>query len=374
LSCVNVLVTGSSGFIGKNLIASLERLPEVRVLCFDREHAVDELGERLAQADFIYHLAGVNRPQSLGEFRTGNVDFTAQVCEHLLGMRRSVPFVLSSSVQAALDNPYGVSKREAEEVARRYAKESGARVVIYRLKNVFGKWCRPNYNSVVATFCHNIARNLPITISDPSHEVDLIHIDDVVHAFMAELGSVEPGGVDYREAAPSHLVTLGRLADLIGSFRKMRETLIVPDFSEDLTRKLYGTYLSYLDAGDLAYRLGKRSDQRGCLAEFVKSTSFGQVFVSRTASGITRGDHYHHTKAEKFLVLEGEAVIRFRHILEGEVTEYRVRGEDFCVLDIPPGCTHSIENVGRGDLITLFWASEIFDAERPDTNGLQVLK
>ena len=363
-------------------MAWLGRLPEVRVLGFDQENSPQALAEALAEADMVYHLAGVNRPQTEAEFTTGNVDLTAQLCDRLLALGRTTPIVLSSSIQAELDNPYGVSKRQAEAVVADYAARSGAHVVIYRLKNVFGKWCRPNYNSVVATFCYNIAHDQPITISDPARELELVHVDDVVEAFVAEVRS-QGSGVCYKEVAPSYRVTLGQLAHLIRSFRESRRTLHVPDFSDAFTCKLYGTFLSYLGPDDFAYDLTKRTDPRGALAEFVKSEPFGQLFISRTAPGITRGNHYHHTKTEKFLVVEGEAVIRFRAIggrsteaggQRSEVIEYCVSGKDFRVVDIPPGYTHSIENVGEGELVTLFWASEVFDPERPDTQAMAVLE
>jgi UDP-2-acetamido-2,6-beta-L-arabino-hexul-4-ose reductase len=369
---MNILVTGAKGFIGRNLVAWLERQSDIRVFEFDKENSRRDLEAALAEADLVFHLAGVNRPQSADEFETGNVGFTVEVCDHLLEIGHPVPLVLSSSIQAELDNPYGVSKRRAEEVVERYARQSGARGVVYRLKNVFGKWCRPHYNSVVATFCHNIARDLPITISDPERELELVYIDDVVGHFAHEIRAREPG-VYYREVRPVHRITLGRLAELIRSFQHMRETLLVPDLSDPFTRKLYGTYLAYLEPDDFAYPLDKKCDPRGCLAEFVKSSAFGQVFVSRTVPGITRGNHYHHTKTEKFLVLQGEAIVRFRHIQSGEVIEYRVSGEEFQVVDIPPGYTHSIENIGPGELVTLFWASEVFDPDQPDTHALPVL-
>lgn len=393
---MNVLVTGSRGFIGQNLIAWLQQLPDIQVLEFDQEHTAADLAERLAVADLIYHLAGVNRPQSVEEFRTGNVDLTVQMCDLLLQGGRATPIVLSSSIQAELDNPYGASKRQAEQVLADYAARSGAPVAIFRLSNVFGKWCRPNYNSVVATFCHNIAHDLPIAISDPSREVPLVHVDDVVQAFL-EVGTeikgqgaednrqvkraighsqrfivhhspfIIPETLSYCEATPIYTVTLGRLAELIRSFRASRQTLLAPDFSDPLVHKLYGTFLSYLETDDFAYDLTQRSDARGSLAEFIKSPPFGQIFVSRTRPGVTRGNHFHHTKTEKFLVLEGEAIIRFRHIQSQEIIEYTVRGENYRVLDIPTGYTHSIENVGQGELVTLFWASEVFDAQQPDT-------
>ncbi len=364
---MNVLVTGSRGFIGRNLLIHLGRQAGVHVIGFDVENTAQELLGALAKADFVFHLAGVNRPKTEEEFVRGNVDLTETVCDHLLSLGRSVPLVLASSIQAELDNPYGKSKRQAEDLVSRYAETAGARGVIYRFKNVFGKWCRPNYNSVVATFCHNIARDLPITISDPNHMLELIHIDDVVRHLWEETQKAEPSGVYLRDVTPVHHITLGRLAERLRSFRQMREILILPDLGDALTRKLYGTYLSYLETGDFAYDLQQRCDPRGCLAEFLKSPAAGQIFVSSTKPGVTRGNHYHDTKTEKFLVIQGEAVIRFRHIESGEVLAYPVRGEDFRVIDIPPGYTHSIENTGTTDLITLFWASEVFDSDRPDT-------
>lgn len=395
---MKVLVTGAYGFIGKNLTTWLARLPDVQVLPFGRGHTEADLAQMAAAADLVYHLAGVNRPPSAEEFRTGNVGLTAALCDALSQTGRPVPVVFASSIQAELDNPYGVSKREAEAVLAEHADRTDAAVAIFRLANVFGKWCRPNYNSVVATFCYNIARGLPIAISDPAREVRLVHVDDVVRALLESLAEVtgqrpELIGprvpltvhrspftahprVSYYEAHPIYTVTLGRLAELIRSFRESRQSLLAPDFGDPFVYKLYGTYLSYLPTDDFAYGLTQRADPRGVLAEFIKSPSFGQIFVSRTRPGITRGNHFHHVKAEKFLVLEGEAVIRFRPIggqeseVRGqgsEVIEYRVSGRDFRVVDIPPGYTHSITNVGDTELVTLFWASEVFDPQRPDT-------
>ena len=370
---MNIFVTGANGFIGKNLVARLASASNVQVFGFDQENTPRELEEGLATADFIFHLAGVNRPETVDEFHAGNVDLTAQICDQLLAMDRSVPILFASSTQAVLNNPYGVSKRAAEGVMADYAQRSGAAVFIYRLTNVFGKWCRPNYNSVVATFCHNIARDLPITISDRSRKLTLVYIEDVLRCFLVELNTGQAGGVFYREAEPNHNIILGALADLIYSFRAVRQTLQLPDFSDAFTHKLYSTYIAYLEGNDFAYDLDQKCDPRGCLAEFVKAAPFGQIFVSRTKPGITRGNHYHHLKTEKFLVLEGEAIIRFRHIRGNEVLEYHICGEDFRVVDIPPGYTHSIENVGASELITLFWASEIFDPQQPDTVYRQVL-
>ena len=370
---MNIVVTGASGFIGRNLVAHLVREEEVQVTEFDLQNTERELQEGLTRADLVFHLAGVNRPESVVEFVVGNVDFTAHVCELLTQIGRPVPMVLTSSIQAEQDNPYGRSKLQAEETLKRYVQENHAAGIIYRLKNVFGKWCRPNYNSVVATFCHNIARDLPITISDPDYELKLVYIDDVIEYFVKETQGQEPSGVYYREVIPTFKITLGRLAELLYSFREMRQSLSLPDFSDPFVRKLYGTYLSYLNVEDFAYNLQQRCDPRGCLAEFVKSSSFGQIFVSTTKPGVTRGNHYHHTKTEKFLVLQGDALIRFRHIESGEILEYLVKGEELRVVDIPPGYTHSIENVGKNELVTLFWASEVFDPGTPDTFPLSVL-
>jgi UDP-2-acetamido-2,6-beta-L-arabino-hexul-4-ose reductase len=370
---MKILVTGAQGFIGRNLTTQLRQSPAYKVWGFDQENSPAELEAWLAQADFVFHLAGVNRPQTEAEFQSGNVDLTKQICDCLKAQGKATPLLLSSSIQADLNNPYGQSKRSAEEVITRYATQSGATVFIYRLTNVFGKWCRPNYNSVVATFCHNIARELPITISDRADKIELVHVEDVVHAFVTELTAERrPHETIYCEAGPTRRISLGELAGLLHTFRQSRQSLFVPNFADPFVQKLYSTYLSYLETDNFAYDLEQRCDPRGCLAEFVKSPAFGQIFVSRTVPGITRGHHYHHSKTEKFLVLEGQAIIRFRHIENDHVIEYPVHGRDFRVVDIPPGYTHSIENVGEGELVTLFWASEIFDRERPDTIYEQV--
>lgn len=371
---MNIVITGAYGFIGRNLAAWLEQQADHRLCCFGRQDPWPMLAEGLAGADIVFHLAGVNRPPSPAEFQTVNVELTARICEQLLATGRATPLVLASSIQALLDNPYGHSKRQAEEVVQAYAHQSGARVTIYRLPNVFGKWCRPNYNSVVATFCHNIARNEPITISDPNHMLEFVYLDDVIHHFGQDLQPNRDSRVCYPVVQPTYRFTLGRLADLIQSFRHMRQTLVAPDFGDPLVHKLYATYLSYLEEDNFAYGLDRKCDPRGCLAEFIKSPAVGQIFISRTKPGITRGNHYHHTKTEKFLVLAGEAMIRLRHLHSNALIEYLVHGEEFRVVDIPPGYTHSIENVGSSELITLFWASEVFNPERLDTYPLPVIQ
>lgn len=369
----NVLVTGSAGFIGRNLLQALRRRTGVSVSAFDVGNAPGDLDGLLKKADVVFHLAGVNRPPDPGEYESGNAGLTRDLIARLEALRRTPHVALSSSTQAALDNPYGRSKRAAEEALTEWAERSGAPVSLFRLPNVFGKWCRPNYNSGVATFCHNIARGLEISVSDRSRVLELVYVDDVARALVGLLDSVPEIGARFREVEPTFSATLGQIVDALYDFRATRNSLLVPDFGDPFVKRLYATYLSYLPAGDFAYPLVKREDARGALVELLKAPAFGQIFVSRTKPGVTRGNHFHDTKTEKFCVLEGEALIRFRSVEGGEVLEYRISGRDFKVVDIPPGYTHSIENVGPTEMIVLFWASEPFDPARPDTYPLEVL-
>jgi UDP-2-acetamido-2,6-beta-L-arabino-hexul-4-ose reductase len=364
---VNVLVTGAAGFLGKNLVAALRLRNDVQLVEVDVGATADALDAALGAADVVFHLAGVNRPNHVAEFATGNAGVTEDICAALERKQRKPKIVLSSSIQAERDNPYGVSKRGAEDALRRYAERTGGEAVAFRLKNLFGKWGRPNYNAVTATFCFNIARGLPVQISDPAAVVELTYVDDVVNAFLGELDAPSRSGFRFAEPLVSYPLTLGELADTIRSFREHRTTLRLPDFSSPFVRALYATYLSYVEPGAHGYQLDIKADARGSLAEFVKSPHFGQIFVSRTKPGITRGNHYHHTKTEKFMVVQGEGLIRMRQIHGTEVIEFRARGEEYRVVDIPPGYTHSIENVGAGEMVTLFWSSEVFDPARTDT-------
>lgn len=370
---MKILITGAKGFIGKNLMVALQRKPDWDVVPYDLDSPKGALDEALTEADMVYHLAGVNRPERIEEFTEGNFGSTQQICDELLRIGRAPVIVLSSSTQALLDNPYGCSKRLAEEAVLNYANESGASVFIFRLPGVFGKWCRPNYNSVVATFCHNIARGLPITVSDPNKEIELAYIDDVVRAFInCKDSRSDFSDEQFSRVEPTYRISLGTLAETIQSFYDSRSSLELADMSDSFNRVLYATYLSYLPSASFAYPLTQKSDPRGELAELLKSPYIGQIFVSRTRPGITRGNHYHDSKVEKFIVMDGDAVIRFRHILGGEVTEYAVSGSEFRVVDIPPGYTHSIENVGKSDMVVLFWANEFFNPSDPDTFGLPV--
>jgi len=285
----NVLVTGAKGFIGRNLVAYLARMDDVRVFSYDVENTDSELRDWLVKSDVVFHLAGVNRPQKEEEYITGNAGVTIQICDLLRKFKRTPKIVMTSSIQAEMDNPYGVSKRKAEEALTSFARETGAPVAIHRLKNVFGKWCRPNYNSVTATFCHNIAHDLPISISDPAREVELIYVDDVVARFLAELK--DPSGPKEcfpADTIPSARLTLGDLAGRIQACHDMKSSLMVPNFSERFNQCLYATYLSYCEPAGWESGLDIKSDARGNLAEFIKSRHFGQIFVSRTHPGITR--------------------------------------------------------------------------------------
>jgi UDP-2-acetamido-2,6-beta-L-arabino-hexul-4-ose reductase len=364
-----VLVTGAKGFVGKNLCAHLVRNSHIRLLEYDIENTTEELLDWVAEANVVFHLAGVNRPDEVGEFEEGNAGFTQTLVNGIHDSGRKPNVIVSSSIQAALDNPYGASKRHGEEILSAFAAETGTPVSIFRLKNIFGKWCRPNYNSVTATFCHNIANDLPIQISDSEHELDLVYVDDVIDAFIAEMKTkpVREGVYVEPDLISSYSITLGDLAERIRVFRDMQKTLRIPDFSIRFNQQLYATYLSYVPPERWEYGPEIRRDERGNLAELVKSSSFGQIFVSRTKPGITRGNHYHHTKTEKFIVVAGEGVIRFRQINGTEILEFPVHGEDYRIVDIPPGYTHSITNTGQTEMITLFWASEPFDPDRADT-------
>lgn len=362
-----VLITGSEGFVGKNLRVTLQQRKAIKILCFDVQHDPATLENLLDQADFVFHLAGVNRPQSVDEFRTGNTDLTGRICACLAANGRKTPLLITSSTQAALDNPYGTSKRAAEEAVFAYGQQSGAAVFVYRLTNVFGKWCRPNYNSGVATFCHNIARDLPIQVNDPDVVMKLVYIDDVVDSLIAALDGRLPSPAGFCEAQPVHTIKLGAIVELLRSFKASRETRGVPDLADPFAKKLYSTYLSYLPVDEFSYPLKMNVDERGSFTEFIKTPDRGQVSVNISKPGITKGNHWHHTKNEKFLVVSGEGVIRFRRVGDDEVTEYQVSGEKLEVVDIPCGYTHNITNTGPTDMVTIMWCNELFDPDNPDT-------
>ena len=363
---MNVLVTGADGFIGKNLCVALREREGFEVLPVTRATDAEALAGMVARVDAVVHLAGVNRPQDVAEFTTGNADFTASLCEAMLHTGRTIPVVFASSIQAEHDNPYGASKRAAEDHLRRYGQASGADVALYRLANVFGKWSRPNYNSAVATFCHNIARGLPIQINDPNAEVRLIYIDDVVDALLAFLAS-PCAGVRQCEAGPVHAITVGALAKQIEAFKTVRDTLVSERVGTGLVRALYATYVSFLPPEAFSYGVPKYGDARGVFVEMLKTPDCGQFSFFTAHPGITRGGHYHHTKTEKFLVIKGRARYRFRHLLTDETFEVDSDGTSPLVVETIPGWAHDITTIGDDELVVMLWANEIFDRQKPDT-------
>lgn len=360
-----IVVTGASGFIGKNLMVHLNGLKDIQLRTITRSDGMEEYNKKLRDVDIVFHLAGVNRPKEESEFSSGNAGLTKQLIRHLSG---PIKFVMTSSTQAAQDNPYGRSKLAAEQEIAKAVKENKIEGIIFRLPGVFGKWCKPNYNSVVATFCHNIAYDLPINISDPNHQLTLVYIDHVIAALMQQIDlPAQAGNLMRLEVSTKFSVTLGELREMIQDFLKCRQSLYAPKVANTLQKYLYSTFLSYLPQDLFSYSMKLKTDNRGDLFEWIKSADFGQIFVSTTKPGITRGNHFHHTKTEKFLVIRGKAVIRFRKIGEKQMIEYSVSGEEPNVVDIPPGYTHNITNIGNNELITLFWANEVFDPEKPDT-------
>jgi UDP-2-acetamido-2,6-beta-L-arabino-hexul-4-ose reductase len=369
---MKILVTGANGFIGKNLIAELRNKKCGDIFEYDRDTDPSLLDGYCEKADFVFHLAGVNRPKEKSEFMDGNFGFTSDLLASLKKYNNTCPVMISSSIQAELDNPYGESKKAGEDLLFDYGVETGAKVLVYRFPNVFGKWCRPNYNSAVATFCHNIAHDLPIQVNDPSVVMNLVYIDDVVNELIDALEGNENKVDLFCEVPVVHTITLGEIVDLIYSFKKSRENRSVPNMSDAFTKKLYSTYLSYLPEDKFSYDLKMNVDQRGSFTEFIKTPDRGQVSVNISKPGITKGNHWHHTKNEKFLVVSGKGVIRFRKIDSEKVLEYFVSGEKMEVVDIPTGYTHNIENLGDTDMVTIMWANESFDPEKPDTYYLEV--
>ena len=368
---MKVVVTGAGGFIGRNLCATLDRIDGVEVKQVFSTTQRDEYSPWVKEADVIYHLAGVNRPKDPSEFVTGNTNFTGEILEVAAEGGTIPTVVISSTTQAVKDNDYGKSKLAAEELIEEYVSKGKIHGAIYRLPGVFGKWSRPNYNSVVSTFCYNVANELQLEVRDPSFALPLVYVDDVVQAFVSHLNSSFKGLGTF-EVNPVFNTTLGELADTITSFPDLRKSLRAPKVGKGLEKRLYSTYLSYLPTDKFSYPMELKQDNRGDLFEWIKSEDFGQIFVSTTKPGITRGNHYHHTKTEKFLVIRGEAEIGFRQIDSDQIITYKVNGLEPTVVDIPTGYTHNITNTGQTELITLFWANEIFDTERPDTYFLEL--
>ncbi len=369
---MKILVTGSNGFIAKNLISELKNQNYTDIFEYSKGTEPILLDTYCKECDFVYHLAGVNRPQNQNEFMEGNFLFTSTLLDLLKKHNNKAPVMISSSTQAASDNPYGKSKKASEDLLFSYGKEGGTRVLVYRFPNVFGKWGKPNYNSAVATFCHNIAHELPIQVNDPSIVMNLLYVDDVVQELINALDGKENRLGEFCEVQLVYTNKLGKIVDLIKSFKKSRDDRSIPDMSDAFTKKLYSTYLSYLPKDQFSYPLKMNVDNRGSFTEFIKTLDRGQVSVNISKPGIIKGNHWHNTKNEKFLVVSGEGVIRFRRMDSEEVVEYFVSGDKLEVVDIPTGYTHNIENIGNKDMVTIMWANEPFNPDKSDTYFLEV--
>lgn len=368
-----ILITGAGGFIGKNLVATLKTAGYTDLMLFERDDTPETLADYAARAGFVFHLAGINRPKDPSEFYAGNAGLTETLLTLLDKAGNKAPVLVTSSTQAALDNDYGKSKAQAEQAIFAHGQTTGAPVYVFRLPGVFGKWCRPNYNSVVATFCHNSANGLPLSVRDPEYRLPLVYIDDVVASFVAALDGNCTREGDYCVVPVVHETTLGHLAETIEGFARNRETLDVPDQTPgSLEQKLYSTWLSYLPADRFSYPLNMHCDNRGSFTEFLHTPAHGQVSINISRPGIVKGNHWHHSKNEKFLVVKGTGVIRFRALDSTEVIEYHVSGDKLEVVDIPTGYTHNIENVGEDDMVTVMWANEVFNPDHPDTFFLPV--
>ena len=369
---MRIIITGTDGFIGKNLRVRLRELGHSDIVAVTRtSHSEKQLNETLATADFVFHLAGVNRPQDPEEFFTGNVQSTEHLCHALKAAARPIPVVYTSSTQSSLDNAYGRSKRRAEEALLEHGRQTGSPIHIFRLTNVFGKWARPNYNSAVATFCHNLTRGLPITINNAASPLQLVYVDDVVTSFIKLLDGRRPE-TEFAEVSPVYDTTVGFVAQTLQDFADSRTSLMSPRVGTGLIRALYSTYVSHLPTASFAYDLPRHADPRGVFVEMLKTPDAGQFSYFTAFPGVTRGEHYHHSKTEKFLVIRGTAHFGFRHIDTGETHEIITRGPDARVVETVPGWTHNITNIGDDELIVMLWANEVFDRNHPDTIAMKV--
>jgi len=364
---MNVLITGSEGFVGKNLRSELSLHKDIEVLCYDKNNTMDELDNYTKECDFVFHLAGVNRPQNPEEFMEGNFGFTSVLLEQLKKHNNKAPIMLSSSIQAELDNDYGKSKKAGEELLFQYGKDNNVKVYVYRFPNLFGKWCRPNYNSVIATFCNNIATNQEITVNDENKELTLSYIDDVCEEIVKCLDDNPTRNGEYCKVPVSYTKTLGYIANLIKSFKSNDKGIMVPSTGDEFTKKLYSTYISYVPLNEMVVDLTEHRDERGVFCELVRTKEAGQISVSTTNPNIVRGGHYHHTKMERFIVIKGKAKIEFEHVLTHEKIEFIVDGNKLQYVTIPVGYQHSINNIGDDELVLILWANELFDSNRPDT-------
>lgn len=364
---MNILITGSNGFIGKNLTVRLQELTQFDIISFNRQDSINDLSNMIKEADVLVHLAGENRPVNKDDFQKGNYLLTKQICNLIKDNQKEIPIIMASSSQAALDNLYGKSKLASEVAVEELSQENGNPAIIYRLPGVFGKWCKPNYNSVVATFCHNIANDLPIEINDPDYLLSLVYIDDVIDFFINNLTIPFSKGITRETISPEYTTSLGDLAKRIYQFKESRTSLISERVGDGFLRALYSTYVSYLPKDSFQYPLLSHTDKRGSFVEMLKTKDSGQFSFFTAHSGITRGGHYHHSKTEKFLVLRGKASFKFRNIINNEIFEIITSEENPTVVETIPGWAHNITNIGNDEMIVMLWANEIFDPSKPDT-------
>ena len=366
-----ILITGSDGFIAKNLILHLREMADIHLYLFSKNDSLNLLKTYILEADFIFHLAGINRPKNVDEFYSGNTKLTAFITQTLLDAQKITPILFTSSTQVELDNDYGKSKKEAEDKLVEYAKLSSADIFIYRLTNVFGKFSKPNYNSVIASWCYNITRSSEIKVDDKDKVLHLLYIDDVINSFIKRLTS-KHSGYYYYEVEPVYSYSLGEIQEMLYEFKKSRQTLVIPEVGSGFKRALYATYLSFLPKDGFSYPLNGHVDKRGTFYEILKTKNSGQISLSTTAVGISRGGHYHHTKNEKFLVVKGKALIKLRDVFSDEVIEYEVSSDKIEVVEMIPGYTHTLQNTGDEELVLLMWANENFDQHNSDTYALEV--
>lgn len=367
---MKILITGAEGFLAKNLIEHLKFNKDIRLYFYSKNDSLTILEAYIKEVDFIFHLAGVNRPDNVEEFYSGNSDLTKKIVDILIAENKNTPILFSSSIQATLDNDYGKSKLKAENILLLYSKQTKANIFIYRLPNVFGKWSKPNYNSVVASWCYNITRSKDIEVNNPNTKLNLVYIDDVIESFINRLGNND--NEQYIEIDKIYTKTLKEIKELLYRFKENRKTLIIPNVASGFERVLYATYLSFLPMEDFSYELNGHQDNRGTFYEIVKTQNSGQFSLSTTASGVVRGGHYHHTKNEKFLVVKGKAIIEFRHIVTDEKISYKVSDKNMKIVEMIPGYTHNIKNIGDEEMILFLWANENYDENNPDTYYLEV--
>ena len=364
---MRVLVTGANGFVGKNLISHLSLNKDIEVFKYDIDSSLDDLDKYTKECDFVYHLAGVNRPQNTSEYMEGNFGFTNVLLNKLIENNNKCPIMISSSIQAELENDYGKSKKAGEDLIFKYGKDNNVKVYVYRFPNLFGKWCRPNYNSVIATFCNNIANNLEIVVNDENKELNLAYIDDVCEELVSCLNDNPHREEKFCYVPTTYTKSLGYIANLIKSFKKNDHGIMVPSTGDEFTKKLYATYISYVPLKNMVVDLEEHRDNRGIFCELVRTKEAGQVSISTTNPEIVRGGHYHHTKMERFIVIKGKAKIKFEHVITHETYEFEVSGDKLQYVTIPVGYQHSINNVGKDELVLILWANELFDPNKTDT-------